>query len=53
MPILCNCCGADNAPLALHKNYWICEDCLEYFGSYDAALNHIKNKSYKVQQEKK
>lgn len=33
----CNCCGCDNAPMAWHENYLICDDCVERFGSYDAA----------------
>lgn len=27
--ILCNCCNTNNAPMALHRGYWICDDCLE------------------------
>ena len=35
--MFCNCCGADNAPMALYKDYWICDDCVERFGSFDNA----------------
>lgn len=35
--ILCNCCSTDNAPMAIYKDYWICDDCVEKYGSYDAA----------------
>lgn len=37
MPILCNCCNTDNAPMARHRGYLICDDCVEKYGSYDAA----------------
>lgn len=37
MPILCNCCNCDNAPMAIHRGYLICDDCVERYGSYDAA----------------
>ena len=37
MPILCNCCNTDNAPMAKHKSYLICDDCVERYGSYDNA----------------
>lgn len=42
--ILCNCCGTDNAPMAIHKDYWICDDCVEKYGSYDAAVEAIKER---------
>ena len=35
--ILCNCCRTNNAPKALYKDFWICDDCVEKYGSYDAA----------------
>lgn len=35
--ILCSCCRTNNAPMAIYKDFWICEDCVEKFGSYDAA----------------
>lgn len=40
----CNCCGCDNAPMACHENYLICDDCVEKYGSYDAALEIIIEK---------
>ena len=42
MPILCNLCNCDNAPMAIHEGYWICDDCVEKYGSYDAAVYIIK-----------
>lgn len=51
--IMCNCCNTDNAPLARYKDYWICEDCLEEYGSYDCAVNHIGFKSFWNDLEKK
>lgn len=42
--ILCNCCNTDNAPMARHKDYWICDDCVERFGSYDAAVEEIERR---------
>ena len=47
--ILCNCCHCDNAPLALVEQYWICDDCVEKYGSYKAALEYIKNRWSYVQ----
>lgn len=35
--ISCNCCGTNNAPMAKHRGYWICDDCVEKYGTYDAA----------------
>lgn len=35
--ILCNCCRTNNAPMAIYKDFWICDDCVEKYGSYDAA----------------
>ena len=37
MPILCSCCNTDNAPMARHRGYLICDDCVERYGSYDNA----------------
>lgn len=42
--ILCNCCGCNNAPMAIHKDYWICDDCVEKYGSYDAAVEEIEKR---------
>lgn len=42
--ILCNCCNTDNAPMARHKDYWICDDCVQKYGSYDAAFLRIIEK---------
>ena len=39
--ILCNCCGTNNAPMAVYKDYWICDDCKERYGTYDAAVEII------------
>lgn len=44
MPILCNCCNTDNAPMARHRGYLICDDCKERYGTYDAAVEIIIEK---------
>ena len=44
MPILCKCCNTDNAPMAYHRGYLICDDCVEKYGSYDAAVQIIFEK---------
>lgn len=31
--ISCNCCGTNNAPMAIHRDYWICDDCGKIIGS--------------------
>ena len=36
--MLCNCCSCNNAPMAIHEGYWICDDCVERYGSYDNAV---------------
>ena len=35
--ILCSCCRTNNAPMAIYKDFWICDDCVKKYGSYDAA----------------
>lgn len=37
MEILCNYCSTNNAPMAIHRGYLICDDCVERYGSYDNA----------------
>ena len=42
--ILCNCCSTNNAPMARHRGYLICDDCKERYGTYDAAVEIIIEK---------
>lgn len=42
--ILCNCCNTDNAPMSIHKDYWICDDCVEKYGSYEAVVIIIETR---------